>query len=411
MDRVERIPEPELTSRTTVSYFFAVSNEAAVVQDEARSVRGVILSLLRDLGPTPRIELARKTGLSPTTITRATVQLIDDEIVVEGNSVSVTGLGRRATELTLRRTAYFVVGVQIGVGFVQLGIVDLLGEQHAATSFEYDIQESPNEVLRRVASAIDALVRSNGTDRRLVVGIGVAVPGPVDASGRRMLLPINLHWRDVNVADQLEAALGLPVTVEHNVRSMALAETRFGRGRGLGSLAFVYLRTGLGAGLVVEGEPFAGGVHGAIELGHLQVADNDVRCVCGNAGCLETVVSERALRATIAAMGLDDTPNPLSALWEARTTSARAATALDEIIASLAKGLSALANLLNPELILLGGALADVPDGFVERVREETRAAVFPVLRPSLEIHPSSLGMDAGVLGGATVALDTYFYN
>ena len=402
----------DLTNRHHSVYFLTVSNEAQQVHhDEIRSVRGVILSLLRDLGPTPRIELARKTGVSPTTITRTMVQLLDDEIVVEGDSISMSKLGRPATALSLKQDAYFVVGVQIGVGFVQLGIIDLLGRQHAGRSFEYDLTEPPDDVLRRVASEIDALVSSNGTDRRLVVGIGVAVPGPVDAAGRRMLLPINLHWRDVAVADALESALGLPVTVEHNVRSMALAETRFGRGRGKGSLAFVYLRTGLGAGLVVQGEPFSGGVHGAIELGHLQVADNGVKCVCGNSGCLETVISEKALRHVAESLGLDGADSPLTRLWEARDVSLGASAALDGIVLSLAKGLSAIANLLNPEMILLGGALAAVPDGFLERVRQETRTAVFPVLRPSLQIDPSSLGMDAGVLGGATVALDTYFYN
>lgn len=129
-------------------------------------------------------------------------------------------------------------------------------------------------------------------------------------------MPMNLDWRDVPVADLLEERLGLPVVVEHTVRAMALAEARAGLGRGLGSVAFVYLRTGLGAGLVVAA----------------------------------------------------------------------------------------------PELILLGGAFAHVPDSLVDRLADETRDAVFPLVRPAVRIQRSSLPQDAGVDGAATVALDHFFY-
>ena len=224
-------------------------------------------------------------------------------------------------------------------------------------------------------------------------------------------MPINLDWRDVPVADTLEPLLGLPVVVDHNVRSMALAECRFGVTRGVGSVAFVYLRTGLGAGLVVQGQPFSGGFHGAIELGHLQVVDNGADCVCGGQGCIETVIAEKALRETAESLGLSvDGDNPLTAIWNAAATDEKARAALDNIVSTLAHGLAAIVNLLNPEVILLGGALAAVPPAFFERVTSTTNRGVFPLLRPSVRIEPSSLGMDAGVLGGATAALDRFFY-
>jgi predicted NBD/HSP70 family sugar kinase len=385
-----------------------VSNEAPGRLDDVRTVRGTVLSLLRDEGPLPRIEIARRAGVSATTITRAVNQLVDDEIVLEGGSISPSRLGRPATELTIRPESYFVVGVQIGVGFVQLGVLDVLGEQRATRSFSYDVALPATEVVERTAIEIGALIAASGIDRRLVLGVGVAVPGPVDPSGRRMLLPINLSWRDVAVADILESLLDLQVRVEHNVRSMALAEVRFGVGRGLGSVAFVYLRTGLGAGLVVEGQPFSGGVHGAIELGHLQVLDPGEECICGNHGCLETVVSDRALARRVAELGLPATDNPLTAIWNASTPEAEAVA--EQIVTSIAKGLASLVNLLNPELILLGGALAAIPAEMAARIDAATRVGVFPTVRDSIRIQPSTLGMDAGVLGGGTAALDSYFY-
>lgn len=367
-----------------------------------------MLCLLRDEGPLPRIELARRTGLSATTITRAVNQLIDDQVVVEGGSISPSRLGRPATELAIRPDAYVVVGVQIGVGFVQLGLIDVLGRTLSGSSFGYPLDQPAEEVLRRTAEEISALIETSAVARRQVLAVGVAVPGPVDPSARRMVLPMNLSWRDVPVADLLEPLLGLPVRVEHNVRSMALAEVRFGVGRGLGSVGFVYLRTGLGAGLVLAGQPFAGGVHGAIELGHLQVVDGGELCVCGNHGCLETVVSDASLRARAAALGLDPVPNALTAI--ADSPDRGAAADLELIVSAVAKGLASVVNLLNPELILLGGALAAIPDPLFDRIDSATRAAVFPTVRESTRIERSALGMDAGVLGGGTAALDHFFY-
>ncbi len=388
-----------------------MSNEAPARTDETRTQRGDVLALLRDAGPLPRIEIARRTGVSPTTITRTVNQLIDENVLVEGNSVSPSKLGRPATEVSINAESYYVVGVQIGIGSVQLGLVDVLGSTHDQHAFAYDIATPVHEVIATTAEAVSTLIESSPIDSRLVIGVGIAVPGPVDAAGRRILLPINLDWRDVPVADIMEPLIGLPVRVDHNVRSMALAEHRFGVAQDCESVAFVYLRTGLGAGLVVHGQPFSGGVHGAIELGHLQGVADGASCICGSTGCLETVLSERALREQATALGLDESDgNPLTAMWHAAETDKSAREAIDRIVAMLSHGLAAFVNMLNPELILLGGALAAVPDAFFERVTATTNRAVFPLLRPSVRIEPSSLGMDAGVLGGATSALERYFY-
>lgn len=393
-----------------MAHLRTVTDDAVFRGGDVRSIRGTVLALLRDSGPLARVEIARRAGLSATTITRTVNQLVDDEIVVEGGLVPSRRLGRPATEIEIRSESHFVVGVQVGVGIVQLGLIDVLGRSHAESSFDYDIDLPAEQVFPTVAARIGELIAESGVDRRRLLGVGIAVPGPVDAGGRRMLLTINLPWQEVPVAELVEPLLGLPVVVDHNVRSMALAEARFGAGRGHDSVAFVYLRTGLGAGLVVKGQPFSGGVHGAIELGHMRTVDADERCVCGNIGCLETVVSERTLRARADELGLEPTDDPLTAIWDAQETDERAGAVIDRIVMAMANGLASVVNLLNPELILLGGALGAVPAPLLDRITRQTLAAVFPVIRESVRIEPSRLGMDAGVLGGATVALDTFFY-
>lgn len=377
---------------------------------EIRSTRGQVLALIRDQGPMPRAELARRLALSATTITRVVNDLEGDRLLAEGQAAAAQGAGRPATQLHIQAANCRVAAVHIGIGNVQLGIFDAVGERLAVDRFAYPVDLAPEQALQRVADALERLYRKAALDPKALLGIGVAVPATVDAAGRRLQTAINLKWKDIPVADILERLTGLAVTVEHNVRSMALAEVRFGQGQGSASLAFVYLRTGLGAGLLVQGQPFSGGVHGAIEIGHLRVIPDGAACVCGGRGCIETVLSEAALRATTQRLGIAPEPNPLSALWLAAAAQPAAAEALEAIVKPLATGLSALATLLNPELVLLGGALADIPDGLFERIVADARRDALPVIQNSIRIERSRLGPDVGLAGAAAVALDRLLY-
>ncbi|VWX61642.1 Sugar kinase [Burkholderiales bacterium 8X] len=366
--------------------------------------------MIKEHGPMSRAELARRLDISGTTITRVVGELESSRVLVQGKTLSSQGAGRPATALHIEAANCLVAGIQIGIGNVQLGLFDAMGERLASDQFDYPLDSSPATVVKRIGRALEALCKRSGIARDSLLGVGVAVPGPVDVGGRRMLISINLHWRDVAVADMLEKLTGLSVRVEHNVRSMALAEVRFGLGKGISSVAFVYLRTGLGAGLVVQGQPFSGGVHGAVELGHLPVIRDGEACVCGGRGCIETVLSHAALQKTMARLGIDPEPNALTALHAAARKRSDAAEALDAIVGPLAMGLSALTTLLNPERVLLGGALADIPDALFEQIVEASWRGAFPAIQQSIRMERSRLGPDAGLCGAAAVALDRFFY-
>lgn len=371
--------------------------------------RAQILRLLRDEAPLSRMDIAHRTALSSTSVSRTVNKLIDDEVLTEGSTFATNRPGRPAVGVTILDDAVFVVGVQVGVGFVRLGLMNAYGTTTDTDAFEYDPATAPSDVIDQIGAAIKSLLEPVPSAK--VAGVGVTVPGPVDADGRKLLLPLNLPWRDVPIADALEPIVGVPVTIDHNVRSMALAEARFGSGRGATSVAFVYLRTGLGAGLVVEGQPFAGGMRGAIALGHVRVVEDGLPCVCGSRGCLETIVSGPALASTADRLNIAGEGYPLTRLWEAARNDPKTVEVADEIIEHLALALSTVVNLLNPELLLLGGSLAIAPDDFVARLERGVRQAVFPLIRETVRIEPSDLGMDAGVAGGGALALERYFYD
>jgi predicted NBD/HSP70 family sugar kinase len=220
----------------------------------------------------------------------------------------------------------------------------------------------------------------------------------VDPGRRRNLLMVNLGWRDVPIADSLEAALGLPAVVEHNVRAMAVAEAQYGAARGVAAALYVYVRSGVGAGFVLRGQPS----HGVTKLGHVRVMEKGRTCACGATGCLETVLSEPYLRKQVVASGGD------------ATNLMRSVEALpavhEEMVEHLTTGLATAVNLLNPDLILLGGLFTDASEATFAAISTMLHAKAFPALGNAVPVERSGLGMDAAIVGGAAVALDRLFY-
>jgi predicted NBD/HSP70 family sugar kinase len=363
---------------------------------------GHILRMLRDDGPQSRITLARRSNLSATTLTHLTAELLRDGIVTSAGTGGSASVGRPAQAICLVADAFNVAGVHVGAGHVQIAITDLTAAPKALTSFTFDPSTTaPETIVDRVAAAVTKLAAKTPAKRLLALGMGV--PGPVDASRRKVLASINVGWKNVAFADMLEAALKLPVAVEHNVSAMALAETRYGIGRAVPALLYVYARTGIGAGLTVDGMPFRPGGHGAVELGHIQIARKGARCACGNTGCLETFLGERALMRAAGLKGV--APDRLL------EKVARSRGAWNAVVGSLTTALASAVNLLTPDLIVFGGHLGDAPETLFARLRADLPPRVMPHMRGLLRIERASFGVAAGAIGGASVALDHFFYS
>lgn len=388
--------------------------------------RSALLQLLRAEGRLSRAVLASRSGLSAATVTKAVAELVAEGVVAEaGSSARTHGgnrIGRPAIDVALVPSARAVCGVQVGVGTVQLAVCDLLARVQHESSFAFLTHTAPEAVLDSIVDALHVLIQDAGLAPADVIGVGVGAAGPVDAAQRVNLLSINLGWRDVPFSDRLERGLGIPTVVDHNVRAMAVAEARYGKGRGVDTLALVYVRSGVGAGLVMDGVPYRGGTHGATEIGHLRIGAADRPCPCGSIGCLETVVSEGYLTERVRATAVAEPEGALArmlragmpalpALIEQAAGGDAAATAIvDEAARHLATGLASVVNLLNPELIVVGGFFAEAGETALRPLRAALRPQVFPLLRDVVRIEATSFGSSVGVVGAAAVALDHFFY-
>ena len=390
------------------------------------NMQAILLSLLYEK-QISRVQLARKTSLSTTTITNLISELIEQGIVVEEGvqtAEAPRSVGRPRTGLNLVPDARYAIGVHIGIGLIRVAVVNLLAEVLYNEIRYFDLQTPAEEVLRLISATIEEVIGCSRIARERILGVGVGASGLVNFQTGVNLLAPNLQWHNVPILETLQTALHLPVIVDNNVRAMALGEAFFGLGRGVDSLAFVYGRTGVGAGFVVAGKIFRGSNTGAGEIGHIILLPHGGKpCRCGKNGCLETLVSETVIleeaekivqrnpKGLLAQLWHDDKVQPIERVFNAaRQGDVETRRMIEEHACYLGIALANLVNVLNPELIILGGMFAQGHDLILPTAACTMRETAFAGLGEKVRVQTTSFGWRAGVIGASALALLRYFY-
>jgi len=393
---------------------------------KSHNVSAILLRLLQE-GLISRVELAEYLYLSSTTITNLTAELLQKEIIIEEeveDSEKQKRVGRPRRMLRLVPDARYVVGVHIGVGMFRVALTNLFAEIIDSTMVEFDSASQPEDVVSEIAKKVEEVIEASGVSRWRVIGVGVGASGLVNfVTGVNIFAP-RLGWRDVHIQSLLEEKLDLPVCVDNNTRTMALGEAFFGAGRGVSSLAFVYGRIGVGAGFVMDHKLFHGSNAGAGEIGHTVILPEEGEyCSCGNRGCLETLISEPAIikqAYTLAgqfpdsmlAHNLDrgDSSQIERIISAARAGDPISLNLFTDQACYLGIALANLVNVLNPQMIILGGIFSQAHDLIIPTVEEKMRELSFDGLGENVHLMATSFGWRAGVIGAASLALITFFY-
>ena len=381
---------------------------------------GMVLRLLRDQGPRSRAGIAAATGLGKPTVSSLVADLTERGLVREvglSQGAATRRVGRPATLVEVDGTHVAAVGVELNVDYLAAIALDLGGRVMAERRRLLDAVHTPRA---RVVAALARLARQTVADAAAVgattiAGLSVAVPGVVDQADGRLRLAPNLGWRDVPLLDRLHSALApaYPIIVDNEANMAALAEHRLA-GQ-VDNLVCVIGETGVGAGILINGQLMRG-VNGASgEVGHMAVVPDGLPCGCGGRGCWETVVGLRALlRDAVPDLAADFEANAqmtpedkVDAVTErARAGDAVALGALDRLGYWLGLGAANLANLFNPEVIVLTGFYTQVGSW----VRPALDAAFAAQSRPSggCRIELSRLELSPA-RGGALLAADRVF--
>src|SRR5580692_9768000 len=364
-----------------------------------------VLRLLQTRGQLSRAEVARKSGLSAPTVSKAVASLLKAGLLEEADAPELAR-GRPAPKLRLATRSAQVLGVAIDAGHCEVVSAGLDGELHGDVA----VVPTPGtyaELLNVLEEATRQLMAKPGVT---TLGLGVSLPGLVDYRQGRGVLSPNIPMTNGHTpAHDLGARLGLECTLLQESHALCLAERHYGLAKGLDDFAVLDIATGVGLGVMLGGRLLRGHSGLAGEIGHITVvANNGRRCGCGNTGCLETVASDSAL-AWHAGQKLQRTVAVDEVIALARTGQVNLTDELDEIAGYLAVGVAAVINLFNPAVVFIHSPLFDIYPGLLSRVIERAGQRTLPpsfaecrILRAEGSKHQGAV---AGVIRHLTDAI------
>lgn len=367
-----------------------------------------MLALLLAEGPLSRVELARRTGLSSTAVTKAARPLIDDGYLYElPPERTAPGAGRPVNPLAVAPDREYFIGLKISVDQL-FGVVCDLRAGIRTTAVRPLDECTPEVVALLVAELVDELLDTEPAFRDRTRHLGVAVNGDVDRESGRVRHSGLLGWRDVPLADLLSASTGLSVTVENDVRALTVAEHWFGEGIGTGYFALVTIGAGIGSALVVNGRLLRGAYGVAGEVGHLCVDPNGPRCRCGARGCVEAIASTDAILASVRHDTGDGHLTFDEVVRMAREGHPAAGGAFARAGHAIGVCIAALVNLVGPERVVVSGEGVDAYDLLGRHIQEAYAAHAFGAAsRCPLSLRP--LPWVEWARGGAAVAVQALF--
>jgi len=383
-----------------------------------------VLAALRSMPEATQADITAYTGLSQSTVSRilAELRLADVVDVVDGANGAASTLrsgGRRPTLVRLNPDARLAVGIEFEDKRCVAAVTNFRARLQSRTVSRafYDSEDA------LVDTAADAFAEATqGIPRRRLAAVGIGAPGVVDTiTGVLRVAPQLGSLRDVPLAARLEERLGLPVVIASRSKAAAVGEHLFGAGRDSAHLVYVWMGSGVAAGVILGDTLQLGATSAAGALGHVVVAEDGPACDCGGRGCLQAVssgpaIARRALELLRSGAesaieqlvgGVLDLVDADVVIRAAAGGDEAAKRVLDEVGTYLGRAVAMAVNLLNPDTVIVGGPVGEPAAPFlIPAVERELRARALAIPRAAVRIVPGTLGENAGAIGAAALALD-----
>lgn len=377
------------------------------------SSRSALLDLIRAAGQISRVKLVRETGLTGATVSTVVRRLIDDGLVVEVGRSESTG-GKPAVLLSLDPDARFAVGVHLDHGGITYVIANLGGAIVGRWRRPGVGAGVPAAVVARVASELATFVARIGVDPDRLLGLGVISPGPITRSiGMVLAPPVMEAWTDFPLAESLQAAVGLPVLLENDATASAIGEYWAGPIKTSTCFAALYMGTGIGAGIIVNGDVYRGTSGNTGEVGHICVDIDGPACWCGGRGCVEALAGPESVVAAAreARLQLPGTDAAGDFAFLARAAMRGEGVPRTLLLRSaryLGVAAQTLANILDLDLVVLTGpSFALAGSLYVPAIREQLARSFFARASHPVDVVISPHASEAAAIGGAALVLQS----
>jgi len=367
----------------------------------------LVLNLIYSKGPISRAEIVDFTSLTAPTISRLVLEFMQDDLVEEVGFGESSG-GKRPILLQFNDDAYHLIGLDLGAGIFRGAVINLRGKVY------YRIRKprqgrTGEAALDQVYELVNELIENAS---RPLLGIGVGTPGLVDSGNGVAVRAVHLNWENLPLAKILRERYGLPVYIANNCQVAVLGEFTFGKYAGSKDIVVINVGYGIGAGIILNKQPLHGDPFGAGEIGHIKVVEGGELCQCGNTGCLETVISRRAIENRVNALGLTTEPLKFDQIVELQ---ACGNPQIDSIVTEVGKYLgiviSNMLSIFGPCRVLISGRVGRLGPKLFNCIQDEIHERYKLPHICEVDIEVASLGTDIVLLGASALVLPKELVN
>ena len=374
--------------------------------------RSHVLNAIKSYGPIGRAEIARRTSLSPATVTSITAKLILQDLVLEKSAGDSSG-GRPPILLVINPKGGYVVGIKLTETHAICALTDLEAFILAKSSMALSGRD-PAQVVDELARMLTSFIREQRIPKKQLLGVGVGLAGIVDAENGVLRQSPILGWNNVPLRDMLQSRLRIPVYIENDVNTLTLTERWFGPGQGVDNFLTVTVGRGVGLGIVANGQFYRGQTGGAGEFGHITIDPDGPVCACGKRGCLEAYVGDPGLvRSAHEAAARGELSAPVQSVDELLSLAQRGDSGAVRIFNAagqiLGIGIATLINLFNPKKIIISGEGTREGDFLFIPMKESIQQNTMPGLFDPGTVEIIPWGDDAWARGAAGLVLREVF--
>jgi len=338
-----------------------------------------------------RERIAQKTGLGASIIYRHVKELKNRRIIGESGQRESEG-GRRTELLSINPKGGYLIGASIRKDKLICVLSDLSGKILQSMSEELETVDKVRSIVSQLSKGINKIIKNGGFSLSQIYGVGVGTPGVLDVDRKIGIANIHVNdWRNIPIKEMIQTEINLPVFLENNNNLTALAENRFGQGKGISSFLALDISFGIGMGVFLDGHPYIGTQGRAGEVGHIQLDPDGPFCTCGNRGCLESLVSipslvrqakeaiSQGVVSEIVQLANNNIDNiEIEMIYEAMHKHDKLAINLMQKAAdNIGLVIGNIVNLLNPEIIILGGEINKAGQEFLDMLNQSTEKNKF----------------------------------